>query len=94
MIVFQVGSISRSPPLRENGSANSSPEEGAEAELLVNGSAGGQSHPSGGVLWKLRKLMKKICSTHQFQNEQVSKGISFCGKRLKELCKRSFIKIF
>lgn len=65
---FQVGSVSR---IKENGSApNSSPDvEGneVEAELLVSSTP----KQSRGVFGKLLTLVKKLCSTHQFQNEQV-----------------------
>ncbi|XP_018566319.1 adenylate cyclase type 6 isoform X1 [Anoplophora glabripennis] len=70
--LIAVGSVPRSPPVRENGSApNSSPDiEGleVEAELLVSSSGPKQAN---GVFAKLRRLIKKLCSTHQFRNEQV-----------------------
>lgn len=72
-LLLQVGSISRSPPPRENGSFPScSPElngHEVEAELLVSGKDAVRQES--GVISKLRKMLKKICSTHQFQNEQV-----------------------
>ncbi|RZC39011.1 hypothetical protein BDFB_005056 [Asbolus verrucosus] len=68
--LIAVGSVSRSPPAKENGSApNSSPElEGheVEAELLVSAN----SKQSKGFFGKLLRLIKKLFSTHQFQNEQ------------------------
>ncbi|XP_072401648.1 adenylate cyclase type 6 isoform X2 [Diabrotica undecimpunctata] len=70
--LIAVGTIPRSPPVRENGSApNSSPDlEGneVEAELLVSSN---QVRQQSGVFAKLQRLIKKICSTHQFRNEQV-----------------------
>lgn len=64
--------MSRTPPAKENGSApNSSPElEGheVEAELLVSS----VPKQSAGFFGKLLRLIKKLFSTHQFQNEQVS----------------------
>ena len=64
--------MSRTPPTKENGSApNSSPDlEGheVEAELLVSSAP----KASMGFFGKLLRLIKKLFSTHQFQNEQVS----------------------
>ncbi|CAH1183148.1 unnamed protein product [Phaedon cochleariae] len=70
--LIAVGTISRSPPLRENGSApNSSPDldsHEVEAELLVTPNQIGKQK---GIFPKLRRLVTKVCSTHQFRNEQV-----------------------
>ncbi|KAJ3656244.1 hypothetical protein Zmor_015334 [Zophobas morio] len=69
--LIAVGSVSRTPPTKENGSApNSSPDlEGheVEAELLVSSAP----KASMGFFGKLLRLIKKLFSTHQFQNEQV-----------------------
>lgn len=67
----QVGSIGRSPPIKEDGSCSSPDDEGpgADAELLV---ASGSAQQSSFFL-KLGRLIHKICSTHQFRNEQVGK---------------------
>ncbi|KAF7276728.1 hypothetical protein GWI33_009881, partial [Rhynchophorus ferrugineus] len=66
-----VGSITRSPPKRENGSASNSPDPEShevEAELLVS-SASRKENAS--FFGKLLRLLGKLCSTHQFKNEQV-----------------------
>ncbi|XP_074031127.1 adenylate cyclase type 6 isoform X2 [Leptinotarsa decemlineata] len=70
--LIAVGTIPRTPPTRgENGSApNSSPDiegHGVEADLLVSD----QARQPNGVFPKFRRLTKKLCSTHQFRNEQV-----------------------
>ncbi|CAG9853898.1 unnamed protein product [Phyllotreta striolata] len=70
--LIAVGTIPRSPPARENGSIlNSSPDlEGreVEAELLMSPD---QVRQQNGLFAKIGRLMGKICSTHQFKNEQV-----------------------
>lgn len=69
--LIAVGSVSRSPPLKENGSAaNSSPDlEGKEAEVKLLMSSNGSE--STGFFNKMKKLLRKLCSNHQFQNVQV-----------------------
>lgn len=57
--------------------SNSSPDGGEiqEAEqLLADGIAGGRRNNKQGVgfLGKFTRLLKKLCSTHQFRNEQVT----------------------
>ncbi|XP_076269275.1 adenylate cyclase type 6 isoform X2 [Rhynchophorus ferrugineus] len=69
--LIAVGSITRSPPKRENGSASNSPDPEShevEAELLVS-SASRKENAS--FFGKLLRLLGKLCSTHQFKNEQV-----------------------
>ncbi|XP_066259052.1 adenylate cyclase type 6 isoform X1 [Euwallacea similis] len=69
--LIAVGSITRSPPNRENGSGPNSPDpenREVEAELLVS-SASKKEMP--GFFRKLLRLLRKLCSTHQFKNEQV-----------------------
>lgn len=71
---MQVGSTSRSPPLEVQSATSSSPDADkheVEVELLVSSDA----QQSRGVLRKCYELIVKICSTHQFQNEQVGKFI-------------------
>ncbi|XP_049822325.1 adenylate cyclase type 6 [Aethina tumida] len=71
--LIAVGSVSRTPPAKgENGSApNSSPDvEGHEVEaveLLISSSP----KQTTGVFGKIFRLVQKLCSTHQFKNEQV-----------------------
>ncbi|XP_030746554.1 adenylate cyclase type 5-like, partial [Sitophilus oryzae] len=69
--LIAVGSITRSPPNRENGSAPNSPgpeSHEVEAELLVS-SASRMEAPT--FFGKLVRLLGKLCSTHQFKNVQV-----------------------
>ncbi|KAJ8985481.1 hypothetical protein NQ317_015020 [Molorchus minor] len=68
-----VGSMPRSPQIRENGSApNSSPDtEGHEVEDELLVSSNMPKKQTNGVFTKLRRLVEKLCSTHQFRNEQV-----------------------
>ncbi|CAH2009235.1 unnamed protein product [Acanthoscelides obtectus] len=84
ILCLQVGSVPRSPPPGSAGTA-SSPDEGGvgsdpEAELLMgDGGVGGSSNASEpkagkkGVASKIASLLKKLCSTHQFRNEQVKR---------------------
>ncbi|XP_050309955.1 adenylate cyclase type 5 isoform X2 [Anthonomus grandis grandis] len=70
--LIAVGSITRSSPHRENGgSAPISPDPESsrevEAELLVSSA----SKEMPGFFRKLVRLLQKLCSTHQFKNEQV-----------------------
>lgn len=64
-----MGSIQRSPPIKEDGSCSSPDIEGpeAEAELLVTTG----TQPKSSFFLKMVRLLHKICSTHQFRNEQV-----------------------
>ncbi|XP_056643903.1 adenylate cyclase type 6 [Diorhabda sublineata] len=70
--LIAVGTVPRSPLNKENDSVpNSSPDldgQEVEAELLVTHN---QTRQSNDVFSKLRRLIKKVCSTHQFKNEQV-----------------------
>nr|CAH7746500.1 unnamed protein product [Callosobruchus chinensis] len=80
--LIAVGSVPRSPPPGSAGTA-SSPDEGVaggdpEVELLMGeGGVGGansnadQKGGKTGVAAKIAGLLKKLCSTHQFRNEQV-----------------------
>nr|CAI5819003.1 unnamed protein product [Callosobruchus analis] len=79
---WQVGSVPRSPPPGSAGTASSPDEGGAggdpEVELLMGeGGVGGanstadQKAGKTGVAAKIAGLLKKLCSTHQFRNEQV-----------------------
>lgn len=72
---LQVGSVSRSPPIKEDNNVHcSSPEadrHDAEAELLVSAAPIEQFT----FLVKCKKLLCKVCSTHQFKNEQVSRAL-------------------
>ncbi|KAK9693517.1 Adenylate cyclase, conserved domain [Popillia japonica] len=67
----KVGSVTRSPPIKEDNNVHcSSPEtdrHDAEAELLVSTAPAEQYN----FLVKCKKLLCKVCSTHQFKNEQV-----------------------
>ncbi|XP_022913545.2 adenylate cyclase type 5 isoform X1 [Onthophagus taurus] len=74
--LIAVGSVTRSPPIREDVSILcSSPEterHDAEAELLVgNGGTTQSGGGAGGFFTKCKRLLCKVCSTHQFKNEQV-----------------------
>lgn len=76
--LFQVGTTAL--PLRENGSAGTaSPSAGIdrepESELLV---ASGSTKQTKGFFAKATRLVKKLCSTHQFRNEQVRQIVSEC----------------
>ncbi|XP_048520982.1 adenylate cyclase type 6 [Dendroctonus ponderosae] len=69
--LIAVGSITRSPPNRDNGSGPNSPDPESrevEADLLVS-PASRKDMP--GFFRKLLRLLRKLCSTHQFKNEQV-----------------------
>ncbi|ENN74862.1 hypothetical protein YQE_08632, partial [Dendroctonus ponderosae] len=71
---IKVGSITRSPPNRDNGSGPNSPDPESrevEADLLVS-PASRKDMP--GFFRKLLRLLRKLCSTHQFKNEQVGVG--------------------
>lgn len=76
-LLFQVGSIPRSPQRRENGSvSNSSPDNGEiqEAEQLLadgSGECRRNNRQGRGILAKLFRILKKLCTTHQFRNVQV-----------------------
>lgn len=77
--MLQVGTIA--PPLRENGSAGTASPSAAidrepESELLV---ASGSTKQKNGIFAKAVRLLKKLCSTHQFRNEQVSASFLLCG---------------
>ncbi|KRT86538.1 Adenylate and Guanylate cyclase, partial [Oryctes borbonicus] len=69
--LIAVGSVTRSPPTRDDNNLHcSSPEadrHDAEAELLVSVAPVEQFT----FLMKCKKLLCKVCSTHQFKNEQV-----------------------
>lgn len=77
-LLFQVGSIPRSPQRRENGSvSNSSPDDGEiqEAEQLLadgSGECRRNNRQGRGILAKFLRLLKKLYSTHQFRNVQVT----------------------
>ncbi|KAI4464612.1 adenylate cyclase type 1 [Holotrichia oblita] len=70
--LIAVGSVTRSTPIKEDNNVHcSSPEtdrHDAEAELLVSTAPAEQYN----FLVKCKKLLCKVCSTHQFKNEQVN----------------------
>ncbi|KAL1491228.1 hypothetical protein ABEB36_011857 [Hypothenemus hampei] len=72
--LIAVGSITRSSPAHGNGSGPNSPDPESheiEAEALVASTSSPTAREMPGFFGKLMRLLRKLCSTHQFKNEQV-----------------------